>query len=67
MDGVSKRMFTDLILKLLFKKSVDIFENIEIAETTYEGVVEISYQKKITRVDANHDVIRLKMSEEESP
>ena len=35
-----------------FKKSVNIFERMEIDESIYEGVVETSY-KKPTRADAN--------------
>ena len=35
-----------------FKKTVNMFEQMEIAESIYEGVVETSY-KKPTRADAN--------------
>ena len=35
-------MFRILIVKLLLKKSVNIFECMEIGETIYEGVVEPS-------------------------
>ena len=37
---------------ITFKKAVDRFEHVEIAESIYEGVVEPSY-KKPTREDAN--------------
>ena len=39
-------------MKLLLKKSVNMFERMEIAEYIYEGVVEPSY-KKHTREDDN--------------
>ena len=37
---------------ITFKKAVNIFERMEIAESIYEGIVEPSY-KKTTRADAN--------------
>ena len=36
-----------------FKKYVNMFERMEIAEYIYEGIVEPSY-KKTTRADENH-------------
>ena len=43
MDGVSKRMFNCLIVKLLLKKSVNMFEHMENLKTIYEWVVEPYY------------------------
>ena len=37
---------------ITFKKSINMFEHMEITESIYEGVVETSY-KKLTRSDSN--------------
>ena len=39
MNGVRNNLFKGLILKLLFEKSGNMFEMMEISETIYEGVV----------------------------
>ena len=62
MDGVSKRMFKCLLLKLPHEKIVNMLKNTEIAETIYEVIVEHYYQKKATRADSNQAVIGSKMS-----
>ena len=43
MDGVSNHMCIIFIVNFFFK-AVNIFESMEIAETTYEGVIEYSYK-----------------------
>ena len=47
-------MYKAFIVSLLLKKSVNMFDRIEIAESICEGVVEPSY-KKPTRTDASCD------------
>ena len=42
MDGVSKRMCRVFIVNILLKKTVNIYERMEMSETVYEGVVEPS-------------------------
>ena len=41
---VSKRMCRILIVKLILKKTVNMFERMEILETIYEGVLKPSYK-----------------------
>ena len=45
MYGVSKRMCRFLIVKVLLRKSVNIFECMEMLDTIYEVFVEPSYKK----------------------
>ena len=40
--GLSRTMYKDLIVSLLLKKYVNMFERMEIADYIYEGVVVMS-------------------------
>ena len=52
-------MYSIFIAELfIFKKAVNMFELMEIAESIYEGVVKPSY-KKTTRTEANHTGISI--------
>ena len=43
-NGWSKQSYVHYFYCELFFKAVNIFESMEIAETTYEGVIEYSYK-----------------------